>query len=186
MTDRQRHIPKLIPLALWALLPACGDDQRGNQDDEIDGGTSLSTSDSDSGSETAEGSSTTVTTLGTDIDTTTGCDNPCGDECCGDGEVCNQDTQTCELDCGDDEPCGDPAMCCGAGELCYAGGCIVPGDPCQVGVCATDTETGCKENEVCDGELGLCVPDIANSNCTYQPEAGVFDPVPRFTWGVRK
>ncbi|MCA9699315.1 MAG: VCBS repeat-containing protein [Myxococcales bacterium] len=162
------------------LLVACGDDGRPSDDDGIttdDIGTSdtVGTSDTESS-----------TTFGTDIDTTTGCDNPCGDECCGDGEVCNQDTQTCELDCGDDEPCGDPAMCCGAGELCYAGGCIVPGDPCQVGVCATDTETGCKENEVCDGELGLCVPDIANSNCTYQPEAGVFDPVPRFTWGVRK
>ncbi|NJK33288.1 MAG: hypothetical protein HC927_13305 [Deltaproteobacteria bacterium] len=46
--------------------------------------------------------------------------------------------------------------------------------------------SSCNADEVCDGELGVCVPDIANTDCTYVPEQGVFDPVPRFTWGRRK
>ncbi|NVB42914.1 VCBS repeat-containing protein [Pseudenhygromyxa sp. WMMC2535] len=166
-----------------SLLVACGDDGASTDDDDV--GEGIGTGDgttSDTGGETG----TTSTTSNTDLDTTDGCENLCGDECCGDDEVCNPNTLACELDCGEEEPCGDPEVCCGDAEICYAGSCIVPGDACQAGVCATDTETGCQDDEVCDGELGLCVPDIANADCTYTPEAGVFDPVPRFTWGQRK
>ncbi|MCA9699558.1 MAG: VCBS repeat-containing protein, partial [Myxococcales bacterium] len=103
------------------------------------------------------------------------------DECCNEGELCNQQSMSCELDCGDQEPCGvDDPVCCGAGELCYVGQCIVPGGSCEGLVCATKSTSDCDPDEICDADLGLCVPNLANERCTYTPEAGVFDPVPRF------
>ncbi|PRQ05287.1 hypothetical protein ENSA5_04060 [Enhygromyxa salina] len=115
------------------------------------------------------------------------CSTPCGDDCCTEGEACDEDTLTCVLDCGDAEPCGiDPETCCGGDEICYVGQCVVPGGPCSVLSCATQTESDCGEGEICDAELGQCVPDLADETCTYAPEPGVFDPVPRWSWGVRK
>jgi hypothetical protein len=115
------------------------------------------------------------------------CTNPCGDDCCVDGEACDQNTLSCVLDCGDTEPCGaDPGECCGADQICYVGQCLIPGGPCSELGCATQTESDCDEDEICDGDLGLCVPNLADVTCTYTPEPGVFDPVPRWSWGVRK
>ncbi|PRQ05294.1 hypothetical protein ENSA5_04130 [Enhygromyxa salina] len=115
------------------------------------------------------------------------CAVPCGDDCCGDDEICDPNTTMCVLDCGDDPVCGnDPGQCCAAGEVCFAGGCITPGDDCQPSTCATDTRSVCAIGEVCDPDLGACVPDLADNTCVFTPEPGVFDPVPRFTWGARK
>src|SRR5690606_32676252 len=47
-------------------------------------------------------------------------------------------------------------------------------------------ESDCSTGEVCDGELGLCVPNLGDPTCIFAPEPGVFDPVPRFTWGRRQ
>ncbi|MFO7563003.1 MAG: hypothetical protein R6X02_10205 [Enhygromyxa sp.] len=115
------------------------------------------------------------------------CSVPCGEGCCGPGELCDEASQSCVLDCGGEEPCGsDPGECCSAGELCYVGQCVVPGGSCSVLSCATETESDCDEGEICDADLGLCVPNLANEACTFTPEAGVFEPVPRWSWGVRK
>jgi hypothetical protein len=175
---------RLSFLPLFMVLAACGDDGRATDDEGVtDDEIGTDDSSSESASETADGSSSSEDF--DDSESDTDC-SPCGNDCCSPEETCDQQLLECVLDCGGEQPCGDPAICCDGGELCYAGGCIVPGAPCEVGVCATDTETGCDVDEVCDGELGLCVPDITNANCTYVPEAGVFDPIPRFTWGVRK
>ncbi|PRQ10017.1 FG-GAP repeat domain-containing protein [Enhygromyxa salina] len=115
------------------------------------------------------------------------CTNPCGDDCCAANEACDQDTLECVLDCGDTDPCGAaPGECCSAGQICYVGQCVMPGGPCAELGCATQTESDCEEDEICDGDLGLCVPDLADETCTFMPEPGVFDPVPRWSWGVRK
>ncbi|EDM80302.1 FG-GAP repeat/HVR domain protein [Plesiocystis pacifica SIR-1] len=169
------------------LTSGCGDDGRpaddssGNDDDV--GIESTAGTEDDAGTETTSGGMET-----TESSETEGCDAPCGDECCGPDEVCDPDLGQCIIDCGEDvEPCGDdPAECCDGGEVCYAGNCIVPGDPCEEPVCATETLSDCPEGEVCDPDLGACVPIMANFDCTYEPEVGVFDPVPRFTWGVRQ
>ncbi|NVB42935.1 VCBS repeat-containing protein [Pseudenhygromyxa sp. WMMC2535] len=168
-------------------LAACGGDPGGGEsDDEI--GLSGGSSDSESAEETAEDEGTTTQSTTTlDTSSETDCAQPCGDECCGDEEVCDVDSQSCVPDCGEDPICGDdPGECCGAGEVCYAGGCIVPGAACEVSTCATDTSSSCGEGEVCDPDLEACVPDLADPSCTFQPEAGVFDPVPRFSWGARQ
>ena len=52
--------------------------------------------------------------------------------------------------------------------------------------CATNTTVECDTNQICDAELGLCVPNLADPECAFQPEKGVFDPIPRFSWGVRQ
>jgi hypothetical protein len=115
------------------------------------------------------------------------CTNPCGALCCGADESCNQATGSCELDCGEQAPCGtDPGVCCGDGQLCYVGQCVVPGGPCSALSCATETESDCDAGQICDADLGQCVPNLANQACTFAPEAGVFEPVPRWSWGVRK
>ncbi len=178
----------LLPLSTTLALISCkGDEGRAEVDDDgiVDDELGTENDNGESASETADSADDVTTTFDDSSESDTDC-SACGNDCCGPEEQCDPDLQQCVIDCGEEEPCGDPAQCCNAGEICYAGGCIVPGSPCQVGVCATDTETGCNEGEVCDGELGLCVPDIANKDCTYTPEAGVFDPIPRFTWGRRK
>ncbi|NVB40569.1 VCBS repeat-containing protein [Pseudenhygromyxa sp. WMMC2535] len=161
------------------LLFACGDS--GASDDDV------GTSEDGIGTE-ATGEDSSSSTLDTGLDTGTGgCDNPCGDECCGGDEVCDEDNLVCVLDCGDDDPCGvDDPVCCGGGEICYVGQCVTPGGACSELSCATQTESDCEEDEICDGELGLCVPNLVNEACTFTPEEGVFDPIPRWTWGARQ
>jgi len=178
-----------IVVAGALALGGCGDSGAG-ADGTTEVGIETSGVTTIGGSESSGG---TTTTTDTDTDTATtetggGCDNPCGDACCGEDETCAPDLQECVIDCGPEiEPCGeDPAQCCDDGQICYAGGCIVPGQPCMVSNCATDPESDCPPGEFCDPEIGNCVPEMVNEACTYTPEAGVFDPVPRFTWGRRK
>ncbi len=173
----------LLPLTALGSL-ACSDDSGADdgietQDSEI----GISESETDTNTD-AESSTTDASTT---LDTDSGCENPCGDDCCTGAELCNEDTLSCELDCGDIDPCGDEnPMCCGDAEICYVGACVVPGGPCSQLACATQPESDCDEGEVCDPDLGQCVPDLADESCTFTPEAGVFDPVPRWSWGVRK
>jgi hypothetical protein len=183
MSRRPRSLPASpLPLLAVLTLPACGDD--GGQDATSADDLPIpltSGPDSDSGDGTLDGTAT----VGTGADSTGGeCPEPqvCGDACCLAGEVCT-DGQ-CVLDCGVDPPCGD--VCCGAGELCYVGQCIVPGGSCSALACATSVTSDCEQDEICDATLGLCVPNLADPSCAFEPEIGVFDPVPRFTWGVRQ
>jgi hypothetical protein len=183
MSSRAPSLPA-SPLLLLALLalPACGDD--GGLDGEGDDtglpippttGLDSTTGDATVGEGTASG---------TGLDSTGApCPEPlvCGEACCAEGEVCT-DGQ-CVLDCGIEPPCGD--VCCGAEEVCYVGQCVVPGGPCSAVACATSVTSDCEANEVCDARLGQCVPNLADPSCAFEPEVGVFDPVPRFTWGVR-
>ena len=108
----------------------------------------------------------------------------CGEECCDEGQVCNDGV--CAMDCGAEDPCGPEGVCCGNGEVCYLGACVVHEGPCESFQCATQLSTStCNEGHVCDGELGLCVPTMADPNCEYVPPPNVFQPVPEFTWGER-
>lgn len=118
-------------------------------------------------------------------DSTGGCTEAqlCGDACCEAGQICEDGE--CVVDCGEDEPCGTDQVCCEDDQICYAGSCVVPGAPCKGLACATNTTAECEPNEICDAELGLCVPNLADPDCAFAPTPGVFDPVPRFTWGVR-
>ncbi len=104
--------------------------------------------------------------------------------CCDAGQICVDGA--CVADCGETDLCGPDGICCGDGELCYAGSCVIPGGACVGLACATNTANKCEASEICDAELGLCVPNLADPSCAFEPEAGVFDPVPRFTWGVRQ
>jgi hypothetical protein len=108
----------------------------------------------------------------------------CGAECCDAGEVCTDGA--CVVDCGGTLPCGPDQVCCGDAEICYAGSCVVPGGSCRGLACATNITQECEDNEICDGELGLCVPNLADPSCAFAPTPGVFDPIPRFSWGVRQ
>ena len=180
-----RHPPAISLLLLTpCLLLACGDDSGSRPEGDDETGVGLS-------SETTAETGDTLGDGDGDGDPGDGdgepCTTPCGTDCCTDQEVCDLATMSCVLDCGDEPVCGtDPGECCGAGEVCFAGGCIEPGDPCQPSSCATDTESPCPMGEVCDPDLGACVPDLADPTCVFDPEVGVFDPVPRFSWGARK
>ncbi|KIG14904.1 hypothetical protein DB30_06206 [Enhygromyxa salina] len=177
-----RHVA-LTLVSLTALTVACGDSG-------ADGDTTLGT---EEGVTTIDGSGTgdELPTGDGDGDPGDGdgdaCTNPCGDDCCAADEACDPNTLECVLDCGDTDPCGvAPGECCGDGQICYVGQCVIPGGPCSELGCATQTESDCAEGEICDGDLGLCVPNLADETCTFMPEPGVFDPVPRWSWGVRK
>ncbi|MCA9709051.1 MAG: VCBS repeat-containing protein, partial [Myxococcales bacterium] len=169
-------LPSLLTAAL--ALAACGDDGRQTSGSADDGINPPPTSTGTSGDTEDTGS-------GTAVDTTDGtCPDAqvCGDTCCEAGQTC-QDGE-CVLDCGAAPPCGD--VCCGDGQVCYVGQCITPGNPCNAAVCATTVQSDCNDDEICDAQLGQCVPNFADPTCAFEPEVGVFDPVPRFTWGRRQ
>lgn len=170
----------LIVLTVPSLV-ACGDDKPATSGDGTDDGVATIGETGDGDGDSADGDGDGDPGDG-DGDCT-----PCGDDCCADGELCNQSTLECELDCGGDPPCGDdPPTCCGGDEICYVGQCVVPGGSCMELGCATQTESDCEPDEICDADLGLCVPNLADETCTFTPEPGVFDPVPRWSWGARK
>jgi len=160
---------------------ACGDGGGGRDDDTAEGGPGITASDTDA-SATLDGTADD----GSGTADTGGCpaDRVCDEMCCAPNEACIEGA--CAIDCGDTEPCGPEGICCDDGQICYVGACVVPGDPCQGMQCATNLVSECAEDEVCDTQLGLCVPNFANPDCAFQPEVGTFDAVPRFTWGVRQ
>jgi hypothetical protein len=176
-----------LPAGLVGALGACGGDNSASGSGETDDPSSISLSQSGSQTDPSSATEDETATGDTTADTTGGCSAAqlCGETlCCAAGEICLEGE--CVVDCGDTAPCGPDSVCCGDGELCYAGACIVPGDPCRGLACATNITQECDTDQICDAELGLCVPNLANADCAFEPEPGVFDPVPRFTWGVRQ
>ncbi len=178
-----------LPVGFAAgLSGGCGDDSGGAGDTDASGPGTLTLT--TQGTETnTESGTTDASTSGVDTGSSTEGACPesriCGDGCCDADQRCD-DSDTCVLDCGANDPCGD--VCCdvGGGELCYVGQCIVPGDVCSAAACATQVGSDCGDGEVCDPQLGQCVPDFSDPTCAFEPEVGVFDPVPRFSWGVRQ
>lgn len=111
----------------------------------------------------------------------------CPGGCCGPEEVCAEGL--CRRDCADGRlGCGVDGTCCGPSEVCYQGACVTPGDACTpVAACATRPELrSCSNEQVCDPELGRCVPRLVDETCTFVPPPGVFEPRPLFTWGRRR
>jgi hypothetical protein len=113
-------------------------------------------------------------------------DSVCGSACCGSDELCDQGV--CKMDCGNGEVgCGAMNECCAAGDICYLGACVTPGDPCAAAGCATrPDEAACPPGQVCDPGLGFCVPRQIDETCQFIPQVGQFDPQPLFTWGQRR
>lgn len=166
----------------------CSSDGAPHQEGSEAGSISLSLSGPDTDATSMDGTLEGNETADGTVDGTTGaCPEAqiCGEAgCCAADELCQDGA--CVKDCGEGDPCGPDQVCCGEGELCYAGSCVVPGDPCRGLACATNTTSECEANEICDAELGLCVPNLADPECAFEPTPGVFDPVPRFSWGVRQ
>ncbi|MCB9753753.1 MAG: VCBS repeat-containing protein [Myxococcales bacterium] len=152
----------------------------------------------DSGTESSTGTDPTSVGPTSDLSTTdptdatdtgvvecTGAQFECGGACCEPDQVCFLDQ--CSDDCGGAPPCGEAKDCCDMSEVCYLGACVVPGNACTEMLCATkDDPQQCDDGFVCDSQLGLCVPAKADPTCIYVPPQNVFEPVPLFTWGVRK
>jgi len=168
---------------LWAPW-ACGDGGGGRESADTGSGITVTATEGDATATLSDSSASADTGSGT-ADAGCPADALCGETaCCAAGEVCVDGE--CVADCGDSDPCGAEQVCCGDGQICFIGSCIVPGEPCKGLQCASSVESECADGELCDPELGLCVPNFANPECAFQPEVGEFDPVPRFTWGVRK
>ncbi|MEM9459544.1 MAG: FG-GAP-like repeat-containing protein [Myxococcota bacterium] len=172
---------RLCLITAAVSLTACGDDGAGQDSSADDGIPPLPTS---SATEADTDGTTEGPSPGTGADTTAGCpqEQVCDQTCCEAGERC--ENNQCVPDCGDQPPCG--GACCEGTEVCYVGQCIVPGNPCSAAACATTVQSDCNDDEICDAQLGQCVPNFADPTCVFEPEIGVFDPVPRFTWGVRQ
>ncbi len=100
--------------------------------------------------------------------------------------------------------CGAPAVCCGAGEECFAGVCVAPcpsgvrcgsdgsvccdaGDVCLASQCATPgadcTDSfDCAEGEFCEPTLGKCLPQPEGPLCELRPENVTFEPTIEWHW----
>ncbi|MEZ4449260.1 MAG: VCBS repeat-containing protein [Nannocystaceae bacterium] len=190
MASLHRSIVPGITLLATALGFACNGGDEGRESATASGTgtitittTAPTSTDATEGSATETGATAASETMG---GSSGGCPEAqqCGDLCCESGQVCADGA--CQVDCGDDPPCGPDQVCCGVGELCYAESCVVPGQPCAGAMCATKIDSECGMSEICDPDLGLCVPNFADPTCQFMPEPGVFDPIPRFTWGRRK
>ncbi len=164
----------------------------GDTDGTMSGGMSNSIS-STVDPDTEPGPTTAGPTSNSDTDTDPGnttetvCtpENMCGGDCCGGDELC--DNGECVPDCGGPDPCGVEKICCADGELCNLGECVIPAGPCMQEVCATKPlMNNCEDGYVCDPTLELCLPSKADPTCQYIPPAGVFKPVPLWTWGERR
>lgn len=108
----------------------------------------------------------------------------CEASCCPNTQVCFEGA--CADDCGGPPACGQAQVCCADGDACYLGQCVTPQGACEDSGCATRVESSdCSDGFVCAGDLGLCVPSMADPTCEYVPKPADFSPIPRFTWGVR-
>lgn len=113
----------------------------------------------------------------------------CGSLCCDPSEACiDEGSGEAEcVPCGGDAArlCGD--VCCAGSDICYLGECTTPGADCTEFACATKAVvSNCGDGELCDQDLGKCMPSRLRESCVFEPPPQVFDPVPRFTWGKRK
>ncbi|NJK33289.1 MAG: hypothetical protein HC927_13310 [Deltaproteobacteria bacterium] len=108
MSALPRSLGLLLPISL--VLAGCGDDGRADEStDGISTDDEIGTDDDESASESADASSTMTTTFDETAETDTEC-SPCGSDCCGPEEMCDPDLGVCTIDCGDAEPCVDPAQ----------------------------------------------------------------------------
>jgi hypothetical protein len=96
----------------------------------------------------------------------------CGAECCAVEEECVEGR--CLPPCASGLRCGDELLCCDAGDLCIAGACTTPGDPC---VEAMD----CPADAYCEPELGRCLPRT-DERCEYYPDSSTFEPREQWAW----
>ena len=171
---------------MLCALVGCGG---GTADSDTEGsGSSLTLTTQGTGTDTDDTASSSGTSDSADGSSTAAAcsaEQVCGDVCCDAGERCDE-MLGCVLDCGAEDPCNDTCCDAAGGEICYVGQCIVPGAACSAAACATQVGSDCGDGEVCDPQLGQCVPDFSDPSCAFEPEVGVFDPVPRFTWGVRQ
>lgn len=91
----------------------------------------------------------------------------CADACCSDTLVC--DEGACLIPCGTVR-CGAALdLCCEADEICFANTCAVPGASCEF------TED-CGPDELCEPELGICLPREIVPECVFVPPVGEFEP----------
>src|SRR5690606_8959899 len=82
--------------------------------------------------------------------------------CCAAGNACVDDM--CLPACASGVRCGDDhTICCGAGDVCLAGECVVPGDACA-------DSYDCGEGQFCEPTLGQCLPQPDPLTCEYTPQ----------------
>ncbi len=96
-----------------------------------------------------------------------------GGDCCP-GEAACLDGQ-CRAPC-DTVRCG-PALeqCCGAGDICYAQSCVSTDVECVL-------QSDCEDDEVCEPDLGICIPEALIGTCEYVPPPGLFEPEVDCRW----
>jgi len=92
----------------------------------------------------------------------------CGDVQCLPGETCEDGECRCEA-----ERC--EAACCSAGEVCYLGGCVTPGDACS-------STIDCATGEYCESTIRRCLPSAGLGECEYRPPVGEFAPEIAWSW----
>lgn len=97
----------------------------------------------------------------------------CGDNCCTGSEECVQ--AQCLAACAGTR-CGDDlGLCCEDQDLCLGGGCVTPGQDCEL------TEQ-CELDEICEPTAGKCVPREAVNVCEFIPPVGEFSPEVECSW----
>jgi hypothetical protein len=65
-------------------------------------------------------------------------------------------------------------LCCAEPQVCWGSTCLTPDRPCE-------TADDCSGGELCDPDLGACVPSLGEE-CIYVPPVGVFEPVVACAW----
>ena len=182
--------PRILGLSVLSslalLATGCGDssaDGTESDSDDTTGLTTMTTTSPETG-ESGMMSDSATSDTGTEGPMCTEEEIECGGECCGAEEVCFEGS--CAADCGGVPACGPDNICCEGEDVCYLGECVQPDGPCEPQNCATKPfQEVCDPGFVCDVDLELCVPSLADPNCQYIPPPAEFAPQPEFTWGER-
>ncbi len=201
----------LILILAPAMALACGDS---SGETEVSAGETSGSSDAATNSGATDGTETSTSagpnTGGTGNNSATGTtDTTSAGSDASTNAVTMSATDGTETDTGDDNCeggtlCGQPAMCCAAGNECVQGMCLPAcesevrcgpnleiccdgGDVCLADMCATPGEPcedsyDCEEGQFCEPTLDQCLPQPDPVECTYVPDFEELEVALEWSW----
>ncbi|MBO5752739.1 MAG: VCBS repeat-containing protein, partial [Proteobacteria bacterium] len=106
-------------------------------------------------------------------------DNTCGQGCCFEGEVCENEVchKACDAGVARCTQTDGTEICCQPGEICTANQCFTPTTSCV-------DNYMCDNGQYCDAVTQQCLPQPQGDVCKADPKGGEVQPTLVWHWGV--
>ncbi len=170
-------------------VPTTGDEAEGTVGNSMTDGTSDPTTGT---APTTAGETVDPGETDTDADTDPGdTDATTGDDLCQGGTLCGQPAMCCPAGneciedaclptCESEIRCGaDLSLCCADGQVCSGDQCVTPGELC------TDSYD-CEPGEYCEQTLGQCLPQPDPLLCELIPDFEDINAIPEWSWELEE